>query len=117
MQQILIVGAGHQFPQGPFAFLKTMTEYERVHARGLFFRPVDYSALAAAGAWNNIVPFLDLEDNEKEVIACHKAQFARQCEHFNIPFSLHANDSEWNKDLLVKESRFADLILVSGESF
>jgi hypothetical protein len=117
MQQILIVGAGHQFPQGPFAFLKTMTEYERVHARGLFFRPVDYSALAAAGASNNITPFLELEDNEKEVIANHKAQFARQCQQYHLPYSLHDNDGEWNKNLLIKESRFADLILISGEAF
>jgi hypothetical protein len=117
MKQILIVGAGHEFPKAPFAFLRSIRENERVHARALFFRPVDYSALAAAGAWNNIVPFLDLEDNEKEVIACHKAQFARQCEQSNIPFSIQANDSEWNRDLLIKESRFADLILISGENF
>jgi hypothetical protein len=69
-----------------------MIENERVHARGLFFRPVDDSALAAAGASNNIVPFLELEENEKEVIARHKSLF-------------------------IKESRFADLILISGESF
>ena len=117
MKQILIVGAGHQFPKAPFTFLRSLGENERVHTKGLFFRPVDYSALAAAGASNNIVPFLELEDNEKEVIAYHKALFARQCEKFNIPFSLHANDSEWDKGLLIKESRFADLILISGEHF
>ncbi len=117
MKQILIVGAGHRFPKGPFAFLHAITETERVHAKGLFFRPVDYHALAAAGASNNIVPFLELEDNEKEVIANHKAQFARHCEQQHIPYSLHDNDDEWNKALLIKESRFADLILISGESF
>jgi hypothetical protein len=117
MKQLLIIGAGHQFPKGPFAFLRSIQEKERVHARGLFFRPVDYSALAAAGASNNIVPFMELEDNEKELIANHKALFARQCEQAHIPYSLHDNDSEWNKHLLVKESRFADLILISGDNF
>jgi hypothetical protein len=117
MKQILIVGAGHHFPEGPFAFLHAMTENERIHARGLFFRPVDYSALAAAGASNNITPFLELEDNEKEVIAHHKDLFARQCAQYNLPYSLHENDSEWNKNLLIKESRFADLILISAEHF
>src|SRR5579872_3670924 len=86
MKQILIVGAGHHFPKGAFAFLQTMTESERVHVKGLFFRPVDYSALAAAGASNNIVPFLELEDHEKEVLAHHKADFAHQCEKYHIPF-------------------------------
>jgi hypothetical protein len=117
MKQILIVGAGNQFPKGPITFLRSIQENERVHARGLFFRPVDYPALAGAGASNNIVPFLELEDNEKEVIAHHKAVFARQCEQSNIPFSLHDNSSHWDKNLLIKESRFADLILISGEHF
>jgi hypothetical protein len=117
MKQILIVGAGHQFPQGPFDFLQTMIEHERVHVRGLFFRPVDQSALAAAGASNNIVPFLELEDDERKVIAQHKSLFAHNCEQHHIPYSLHNYDGEWDKDLLIKESRFADLILISGECF
>jgi hypothetical protein len=117
MKQILIIAAGHQLPKGPFAFLRSIHEGERVHARGLFFRPVDQSALAAAGASNNIVPFLELEEKEKEVIAAHKALFGRQCEASHIPYSLHVNDGEWNKDLFIRESRFADLILISGQLF
>jgi hypothetical protein len=117
MKQVLIVGAGHHFPKGPISFLHSMQVQERVHAKGLFFRPVDYAALATATSGANMIPVLDLEDNEKEVIAVHKALFSRQCEEYHIPYSLHDNDREWNKDLLQKESRFADLILISGESF
>jgi len=117
MKQVLIVGAGHEFPKGPFAFLHSMQENERVHAKGLFFRPVDYSSLIAAGAASNIAPIMELEDNEKELIATHKAMFARQCEQHHTPYSLHENDGAWDKNLLIKESRFADLILISGENF
>jgi hypothetical protein len=117
MKQVLIIGAGHHFPQGPLAFLAAMQQNERVHARGLFFRPVDYSALAAAAASANLVPIMELEDNEKELIATHKMLFSRQCEQQYIPYSVHENDEQWNKALLVKESRFADLILISGQLF
>jgi hypothetical protein len=117
MKQGLIVGAGHHFPKGAFAFLQALTESERVHVKGLFFRPVDYNALAASGASNNIGPFLVLEDNEKERIAGHKAHFARQCEQYHLPYTVHNNVGEWNKTLLIKESRFADFILISGEHF
>ena len=117
MKQVLIVGAGHHFPKGAFAFLQAMTENERVHVKGLFFRPVDYKALAAAGAGTIIRPFIVLDDNEKERISGHKAHFASQCEQYHLPYTLHDNDSEWDKDLLIKESRFADLILTSGEHF
>jgi hypothetical protein len=117
MKQVLLVGAGHAFPKGPFAFLHAMQQQERIHARGLFFRPADYSALALNSPGAAFVPVMELEDNEIEVIAANKTLFTRQCEQYYIPYSLHKNDREWDKDLLIKESRFADLILISGELF
>jgi hypothetical protein len=100
MKQVLIVGVGHHSPKGPISFLHSMQGKEPVHAKGLFFRPTDHAALA-----------------EKEVVAVHKALFSSQCEQYHIPYSLHDNDREWDKDLLQKESRFADLILISGAFF
>ena len=117
MKQVLIVGAGHHSPMGPISFLHSMQGQERFHAKGLFFRPMDYAALATASRAASSIPVMELEDNEIEVIAVHKALFSRQCEQYHIPYSLHDNDREWNKDLLQKESRFVDLILISGEFF
>jgi hypothetical protein len=117
MKQVLIVGAGHHSPKGPISFLHSMQGREPVHAKGLFFRPVDYVAIATATGAASTIPVLELEDNEKEVIAIHKTLFSRECEQYHIPYSLHDNDREWNKALLQKESRFADLILISGEFF
>jgi hypothetical protein len=115
MKQILIVGSGHHFPEGPFGFLRSMQEFERVHARALFFLPVDYSVLAAAASGADLTPILELEDNEKEWITTHKMLFARQCERQFISHSEHDHDEQWSRDVLVKESRFADLILVSAD--
>jgi hypothetical protein len=115
MKQILIVGSGHHFPEGPFGFLRSMQEFERVHARALFFLPVDYSVLAAAASGADLTPILELEDNEKEWITTHKMLFARQCERQFISHSVHDHDEQWSREVLVKESRFADLILVSAD--
>jgi hypothetical protein len=113
MKQVLFVGAGNNFPKGPFAFLNDMQQQEQVHARALFFRPVDYAVLEGASR----LPVMQLADNEKEMIVTHKALFAQGCEQHHIQYSVHGNDREWDKDLLIKESRFADLILISGELF
>jgi hypothetical protein len=117
MKQILLVAAGHNFPKGPFAFLNGMHQEEAVHTQALFFRPVDYSALATASAGADLIPVMEMEDNEKEWIAAHKTRFARQCEQNHIQYTVHDNDREWSKDLLIKESRFADLMLISGEVY
>ena len=117
MKQILLVGAGHNFPKGPFSFLNAMHQQEAIHTQALFFRPVDYSALAAATPGANLIPVMEMEDNEIELIAAHKTRFARLCEQQHIQYALHDNDREWNKYILIKESRFADLMLISGEHY
>lgn len=117
MKQVLFIGAGHEFPKGPFAFLHAMLLQERLHAKALFFRPVDYATLAAASAITGIGPILDLDDHEKDVVEEHKTQFARQCEQHHLLYDIHENNRAWDKDLVIGESRFVDLILVSGEQF
>lgn len=117
MKQVLFVGAGHKFPEGCFSFLQPMQLQERVHVRGLFFRPVDYVPLASLVPPTGLVPNLAFADKEKDVVSSHKVQFARRCENNYIPFDIHPNEGEWDKLLLVRESRFADFILISAETF
>ena len=117
MKQVLFVGAGQEFPKGPFAFLKSMQQAEMVHARALFFKPVDQASLMAVAMSSGLTPILQLDEKEEETIAIHKALFAKECEQNNIRYSIHRSDQPWDRDLLVRESRFADLILISGELF
>jgi hypothetical protein len=117
MKQVLFVSAGQEFPQGPFSLLRMMQRDERIHAKALFFKPIDYATLAAVTAGSRIGPVLALEERENETVAAHKTQFARQCEQHYITFTIHDNAAEWQRDLLIKESRFADLLVISGELF
>ena len=104
MKQVLFVGAGQGFPQGPFNFLRTMQQNERVHARALFLEPLDYAPLSGVAA--NCVADL-----------ARQRLFARQCQEHYISYTINENEQSWDKDLLIKESRFADLILISGKLF
>jgi hypothetical protein len=117
MKQVLFVGAGQEFPKGPFTFLRDMQKEERVHARALFFKPVDHASLVAVALSSGITPILQLDEKEEETIALHKTLFAQECDQYHIGYSIHENDQSWDRDLLVRESRFADLILISGELF
>ncbi|HTI94837.1 MAG TPA: hypothetical protein VL727_29800 [Puia sp.] len=119
MKQVLFVAAGQEFPNGPFNFLRMMQQDERVHARALFFKPLDYAALSAVAAncGADLTPLLKLEEKEKEAIHLQKNLFARHCQENYISYTINENEQSWEKDLLVKESRFADLVLISGELF
>src|ERR1700730_3139435 len=111
MKQVLFVGAGRQFPKGPFAFLRFMQQEERVHARALFFKPVDQASLTAVAMSSGLTSIMQLDAKEQEAIATHKALFAEECGGQGIGYSIHDNDQPWDRELLIRESRFADLIL------
>lgn len=104
MKHVLFVSASQEFPQGAFNFLRIMKQNERVNARALFFKPVEYAPLSAVAT-------------NRGVDLALRGLFARQCKDHYISYTINENEQSWDKDLLIKESRFADLILISGELF
>ncbi|HWB91188.1 MAG TPA: hypothetical protein VG605_05030, partial [Puia sp.] len=62
-------------------------------------------------------PYDRIKAAEHEAVAANKTRLARQCEKHYIRYRLHAHDDQWDKDILIRESRFADLVLLSGELF
>jgi hypothetical protein len=117
MKQVLFVGAGREFPKGAMRFLQWMQDQEPVHVLGLFFCPMDYEARASACQLPVQEPFDRLIASEKEAVQANKVLFARHCDERYIRHQVHEYAGEWDKRLLVKESRFADLIVLSGELF
>jgi|SRR5450631_3103116 len=117
MKRILFVCAGHDFPEGAFAFLKSLQEAEPLSVTGLFFSPIDYNALATVSHIPVAAPYLRVKEKEKKVVDRNKALFTQQCELNYIRHQVHNNNDEWDKDILARESRFADMILLSGELF
>jgi len=117
MKQLLFISAGKVFPEGAFAFLRCLRQHEDFHVKGLFFSPLDYSAINTASHMPGSAPYARAKDKERHVVVEHKALFARHCEAANIHFQVHANDEPWDKQLMARESRFADLAIASGQVF
>lgn len=116
-KQILFVCAGTEFPQGAFNFLCSLQEQEPVHVLGLFFNPIDVDALVAVSQIPVQAPYDRITEQEHEVMAANKANFARRCEQRHIRYQVHAHDGQWDRDMLVEETRFADVLVLSGELF
>jgi hypothetical protein len=84
---------------------------------GLFFCPIDYQALTTATQLPILAPFDRLMSKAHDSVSENKALFSLQCVQHYISYHIHENHDRWDKDLLVKESRYADLIVLSGELF
>jgi hypothetical protein len=117
MKQLLFISAGKAFPEGAFAFLQFLRQQESFHVKGLFFSPIDYGGIYGSSYVPGSATYVRTKDKERQVVADQKSLFARRCEEANIHFQLHENDEPWSKQLVAKESRFADLVVVSGEAF
>jgi hypothetical protein len=116
-KQILFVCAGKEFPQGAFNFLVSLQQQEPVHVLGLFFNPIDIDAMVAATQLPVQAPYDRIRQREHEVMAANKALFASQCEKHNIRNKVLPYDEQWDKAILVRESRFSDVLILSGELF
>lgn len=117
MKQILLIGAGNEFPQGAFNFLLGMQQQEPVSVTGLFFSPINFDGRASASYVPVITAYDRVIEKEHETVAANKAKFAKLCDQHHIRHTIHENVDEWDKHVLIKESRFSDLILLSGELF
>ncbi len=117
MKKILFVGAGQGFPNGAFEFLRSLRQYEPLSVTGLFFSPIEYGPIVAASEIPAGSPYARLREKEKKIVEDSKALFALNCSKNHIKYHIHENEEQWEKDILGKESRFSDLVLLSGELF
>jgi hypothetical protein len=117
MKKILFICDGDNFPKGAFHLIELLQQVEPVFVKSIFFAPVDYEQMISVSYMPIAEPFVKLKEDEKRRVQQSKNEFTRLCEGLRIKYSVHENEDEWDKNLFVKESRFADLVLVSEELF
>jgi hypothetical protein len=62
-------------------------------------------------------PYLRVKNKQVKAVKDNKALFELQCDLYHIKHQVHENEEEWEKGILAAESRFSDLVVVSGELF
>jgi hypothetical protein len=116
MKRVIFVGAGKSFPESAFTFLNSMQEQGPINVTGLFFSTIDEARMAASYV-PIAAPYLRVRDKELQILQANKALFARKCLDSFIKFTVHDNDQEWDGQLFARQTRFADLVVLSGELF
>lgn len=117
MKKILFACDGKYFPAGAFEFVKELNQSEKVLLTGVFlhafnfkeFLPGVYAMYAGP-----VEEFLESEKQEREQNILH---FKELCLRNEIEFRVHEESMNWNIEELARESRFADLMLMSEELF
>ena len=117
MKKILFVCDGDNFSLGAFDFIKGLQEAEPLSVTGVFFTPIDFEQLVSVSYMPNAGPYVKLKEQEKKLVRNSEDKFKQLCESAGIKYHIHDQHEEWSSDLLVKETRFADLMVISEELF
>lgn len=118
MKKILIAFDGTQFSEGAFEFARRLNELHPILLVGAFIPQVSYANLwsyAGAMAGPSFVPLLEVEDTE--MVQRNIARFEHLCQQNNIAYKVHKDFYDFALPELKRETRFADLLIISSEKF
>jgi hypothetical protein len=118
MKKILIAFDGTQFSEGAFAFARSLNELQPILLVGAFIPQISYANLwsyAGAMAGPTFVPLLEAED--ADVIQKNIQHFEELCQQHRIAYKVHKDFYDFALPELKRETRFADLLIISSMKF
>lgn len=118
MKKIILAFDGSNFSEGAFEFARKFNDIEPILVTGVFMPQVDFANLwsyASATAGTGYIPLIEEDsgdDVQKNII-----HFEDLCQKNGVAYRVHKNFYSFALPELKKESRFADIIVLSGELF
>ena len=110
---------GTNFSTGAFEFVRELNEKASLLVAGIFVPQMDYANLwsyaTAGGSAGVFVPLV--EDEENEEVAKNIEKFEALCKKNRIAYHVHKDFFDFALPELKRESRFADVLILSGELF
>ncbi|MCF3107634.1 hypothetical protein LL912_02465 [Niabella sp. CC-SYL272] len=112
MKKILFVCDGDNYSHEAFEFIKLIQQHESVLAKGIFFSTIEITELRYASYPLDINN--ELPDAENGIPPQVTERFVNQCKANHIQYLVDEKTAaDWNREFWEKESRFADLMIVS----
>jgi hypothetical protein len=119
MKKLLYICDGEHLSQGVFKFIKSTQLNEQVLVKGLFFSEINARQLVPASLTPPGGPYSQPQDEETEILEIVQSSngFTDWCKSVGIRHKVSMNFNGWEKEGFIKESRFADLALISDLLF
>lgn len=117
MKKVLLVFDGQHFSKGSFDFACHLNETQPILLIGIFLPSIDYTS--------TVIYYLGIEgpiyypmlDSEVEVIAENIDKFKSLCEKNGISYRVHETIEGGILEGIRKETRYADLLILSSQLF
>ncbi len=116
MKKILLVCDGNNFPEGALEVIKLINEKSLIEATGIFLSSVEYAYIWYSDDFNPNSILKGFIEEEKLNMEKSIQHFKTLCIKNTINYKIHFND-DFIISAMEKESRFADLMVMSSELF
>lgn len=117
MKKILLLCDGGHFPQGAFDMIRENYADTGCLITGVFLNSVQYANLFTFPMDPTGEMLTTMLEEDKILIEKNIDLFSSACEKAHLEFNVHAGHDFAIFPALKKETRFADLVLMSSESF
>jgi len=119
MKKILLAFNGSHFSNAAVEFAQKLNEKNRILLTGAFLPQVDYTNLLSFWGGGSAGPLYVplLEDENSDSVKENIKRFEDYCVKNGIEYRVHKDFTDFALPELKKESRFADLLIISGETF
>ena len=118
MKKILIAFNGDYFPGSALEFAIRLSKSQPVLLTGVFIPQATYAYLwnqASAGSGPLFPPFV--EEVSSAIVKDNIIKFKELCQANNVGYKVHKDVYDFALPELIKETRFADLLIVDSEKF
>lgn len=118
MKKILIAFDGIHFSESAFEFAKGLNELSPILLTGVFLPQISYANIwSYADGMGGPLFVPALEESDSDTIEKNMERFETLCQKNQIEYRVRKDFTDLALPELKKESRFADLLLISGETF
>ncbi|OLY94943.1 hypothetical protein SAMN05444008_108153 [Cnuella takakiae] len=118
MKKIILAFDGIMFSEGAFAFARRMNELAPVLVVGVFVPQVSYAGMWSYGVVAGAPSYLPLQETETgDIIRQNIQRFETLCQENGMRSHVHKDFFDFALPELLRETRFADLLVISSEQF
>ena len=118
MKKILLAFDGSRFSEGAFELARWLNNLQPVFLTGVFIPQISYANLWSYSSAMAGAPFIPIMEKESEDhIQENIKRFQSLCQLHNINYSIHKDFYNFALPELKRETRFADLLIISSEAF
>ncbi|GGA94681.1 hypothetical protein [Puia dinghuensis] len=117
MKKIIIPFEGPSYRPELLEFVKALNDKSKVFLTAAFVPEVDYAQLWVPGSLMEGNVYIQPAEDEDKIVARNSARVRRFCDDHGVGLRIHEDRFDFALAAIRKETRFADLLLLSNKHF